>query len=248
MYSSTRLTRSFRTLSFIMYLANISVTIKFMLFLRSPLSRLDAWRLRLESASVIMCILMLMVATRQPTVITNFLERTSATKSIFTFRSRYICDIIITILLFNIGKAGIIMGVITLVLIFSIRFLGTRHPDAFKELFNDTESVVTNDTQDHYQINEDNEVQKHTSMERQSSNTKNFIYELINLHAKKISNAQERIFPLCLELSFVHLWCNDHLCWNLHFESQQTIMILCSILTEDVGVRKEIFQALEELE
>lgn len=52
------------------------------------------------------------------------------------------------------GVLGIIMGAVTLALIFGIRFVGVRHPEAFSELFrqpqnedDDDDTFVTYDGQ-----------------------------------------------------------------------------------------------------
>jgi len=51
------------------------------------------------------------------------------------------------------GILGIIMGAVTLALIFGIRFVGVRHPEAFSELFrqpledDDDDTFVTYDGQ-----------------------------------------------------------------------------------------------------
>ena len=44
-------------------------------------------------------------------------------------------DLLISLFLFAMGVFGIIMGIATLCLIFGIRFLGVKHPDAFNEIF-----------------------------------------------------------------------------------------------------------------
>lgn len=44
-------------------------------------------------------------------------------------------DLLVALLLFAMGPWGIILGIFTLLLIFGIRFLGVKQPDAFNEIF-----------------------------------------------------------------------------------------------------------------
>ena len=44
-------------------------------------------------------------------------------------------DIFIALLLFQLGPYGIFMASITLVVVFGIRLLGVKEPDAFHEMF-----------------------------------------------------------------------------------------------------------------
>ena len=44
-------------------------------------------------------------------------------------------DLLVALLLFAMGPGGIIMGILTLFLIFGIRFVGVKQPDAFNEIF-----------------------------------------------------------------------------------------------------------------
>ena len=57
-------------------------------------------------------------------------------------------DLLISLFLFAMGVWGIIMGVFTLALIFGIRFLGVKQPDAFNEIFrqSDIESQSQGDS------------------------------------------------------------------------------------------------------
>jgi hypothetical protein len=81
------------------------------------------------------CAVMFAVAVEAPKFITDRLEHSKMTESLFTFRGRYVTDVLITLFLFAMPFWGIILGSCTLVLIFGIRFLGVKQPDAFNEIF-----------------------------------------------------------------------------------------------------------------
>jgi hypothetical protein len=53
-------------------------------------------------------------------------------------------DLMISLFLFAMGTWGVIMGILTLMLIFGIRFVGVKQPDAFNEIFrmSDIESTA----------------------------------------------------------------------------------------------------------
>ena len=78
---------------------------------------------------------MLCVAVEAPKLVTDRLERSKVGEMLFTFRGRYIADFIIALFLFAMPPWGIILGALTLALIFGIRFLGVKQPDAFNEIF-----------------------------------------------------------------------------------------------------------------
>jgi len=78
---------------------------------------------------------MLCVAIEAPTPVVSRLENSKIGESFFTFRGRYIVDLLISLFLFGMGIWGIVVGVLTLFLIFGIRFLGVKQPDAFNEIF-----------------------------------------------------------------------------------------------------------------
>lgn len=78
---------------------------------------------------------MLCVAVEAPKLVTDRLERSKVGEMLFTFRGRYIADFIIALFLFAMPPWGIILGALTLGLIFGIRFLGVKQPDAFNEIF-----------------------------------------------------------------------------------------------------------------
>jgi len=78
---------------------------------------------------------MLCVAIEAPSPVVSRLENSKIGESFFTFRGRYIVDLLISLLLFGMGMWGIVVGVLTLFLIFGIRFLGVKQPDAFNEIF-----------------------------------------------------------------------------------------------------------------
>eukprot|EP00546_Thalassionema_frauenfeldii_P011803 CAMPEP_0178907308 /NCGR_PEP_ID=MMETSP0786-20121207/7298_1 /TAXON_ID=186022 /ORGANISM="Thalassionema frauenfeldii, Strain CCMP 1798" /LENGTH=103 /DNA_ID=CAMNT_0020579091 /DNA_START=168 /DNA_END=479 /DNA_ORIENTATION=- len=82
-----------------------------------------------------MSLIMLFVAIEAPTVVILRLENSKFGESLFTFRGRYMVDLLIALFLFAMGVWGIIMAILTLVLILGIRFLGVKQPDAFNEIF-----------------------------------------------------------------------------------------------------------------
>jgi len=128
MSSKHRLTRSFRTLSALLYALNIAVSINFILRARY----LDVL---VGSIITVVCLVMMCVAIEAPTPVVSRLENSKIGESLFTFRGRYIVDLLISLFLFAMGVWGIIMGSLTLFLIFGIRFLGVKQPDAFNEIF-----------------------------------------------------------------------------------------------------------------
>ncbi len=85
--------------------------------------------------TAIMCIVMLFVAIEAPSPVVSRLETSKFGEVLFTFRGRYMADLMIALFLFAMGVWGIVMASITLVLIFGIRFLGVKQPDAFNEIF-----------------------------------------------------------------------------------------------------------------
>ena len=78
---------------------------------------------------------MLCVAIEAPKMITDKLEASTVGIQLFTFRGRYMMDLLISLFLFAMAPWGILMGAVTLFLIFGIRFLGVKQPDAFNEIF-----------------------------------------------------------------------------------------------------------------
>ena len=83
----------------------------------------------------ILCIVMLCVAIEAPSPMIMRLENSRIGEMLFTFRGRYMVDLLIALFLFGMGAWGIVMGILTLLLIFGIRFLGVKQPDAFNEIF-----------------------------------------------------------------------------------------------------------------
>mmetsp|Transcript_17456 Transcript_17456/g.43528 ORF Transcript_17456/g.43528 Transcript_17456/m.43528 type:complete len:106 (-) Transcript_17456:398-715(-) len=78
---------------------------------------------------------MLCVAIEAPNPVVTRLESSKIFETLFTFRGRYIVDLLIALFLYGFGVWGIVMGTLTLALIFGIRFLGVKQPDAFNEIF-----------------------------------------------------------------------------------------------------------------
>jgi hypothetical protein len=87
------------------------------------------------SLTALLCLTMLCVAIETPKVIVDKLEGSSVGIQLFTFRGRYMVDLLIALFLFAMAPWGIVMGIVTLFLIFGIRFLGVKQPDAFNEIF-----------------------------------------------------------------------------------------------------------------
>jgi hypothetical protein len=83
----------------------------------------------------ILCLFMTCVAIEAPAPIVSRLENSTFGESLFTFRGRYMVDLLIALFLFSMGVWGWIMGALTLFLIFGIRFLGVKQPDSFNEIF-----------------------------------------------------------------------------------------------------------------
>jgi hypothetical protein len=78
---------------------------------------------------------MLCVAVEAPKMVVDRVERSKVGELLFTFRGRYIVDVLVALFLFAMPPWGIISGLCTLGLIFGIRFLGVKQPDAFNEIF-----------------------------------------------------------------------------------------------------------------
>ncbi|CAJ1933772.1 unnamed protein product [Cylindrotheca closterium] len=145
MSSKHRLTRSFRTLSALLYILNIVVSVRF----TRTLGYLDVLVGSLVSVA---CLIMLFVAIEAPTPVVTRLERSRIGENLFTFRGRYIMDLLVSLFLFAMGVYGVIMGICTLVLIFGIRFLGVKQPDAFNEIFRQSDFDANNSATDSYTL------------------------------------------------------------------------------------------------
>jgi hypothetical protein len=92
------------------------------------------------------CLVMLCVAVETPSLIVSRLEASRFGEHLFTFRGRYLVDLMISLFLFAMGTWGIIMGILTLMLIFGIRFVGVKQPDAFNEIFRQSDIESTADS------------------------------------------------------------------------------------------------------
>lgn len=97
-------------------------------------------------------LVMLCVAIEAPTPVVTRLESSRIGENLFTFRGRYIVDLLISLFLFAMGVWGIVMGSLTLVLIFGIRFLGVKQPDAFNEIFRQSDFDGNHSTSDSYTL------------------------------------------------------------------------------------------------
>jgi len=94
----------------------------------------------------LMCIVMLSVAVEAPKFVTDRLENSKVGESLFTFRGRYVMDLLVALFLFAMKPWGIVLGACTLFLIFGIRFLGVKQPDAFNEIFRQSDMESTADS------------------------------------------------------------------------------------------------------
>jgi hypothetical protein len=83
----------------------------------------------------ILSIVMLCVASESPTMIITRIENSKLGEQLFTFRGRYMVDLFIALFLFAMAPWGVVTGCMTLFLIFGIRILGVKQPDAFNEIF-----------------------------------------------------------------------------------------------------------------
>jgi hypothetical protein len=108
-------------------------------------------------------IVMFIVAIEAPKPAMDRLERSNIGIQLFSFRGRYMVDLVIALFLFAMPPWGIVLGVATLLVIFGIRFLGVKQPDAFNEIFrqgNDmdshTSSVNNNSINNHHNNNNNN--------------------------------------------------------------------------------------------
>jgi hypothetical protein len=55
-------------------------------------------------------------------------------------------DLLVALFLFAMGALGVFVAVCTLFLIFGIRFLGVKQPDAFNEIFRQSEMESSADS------------------------------------------------------------------------------------------------------
>ena len=68
-------------------------------------------------------------------------------------------DLLVALLLFAMGPWGILLGIFTLLLIFGIRFLGVKQPDAFNEIFRQSDI----ESQSEYTLESEYEPSQNTS-------------------------------------------------------------------------------------
>jgi hypothetical protein len=93
-----------------------------------------------------LCFTMFCVAVETPTFIVTRLENSKVGELLFTFRGRYMVDLFVALFLFAMPPWGVLFGIFTLVLIFGIRFLGVKQPDAFNEIFRQSDIESQADT------------------------------------------------------------------------------------------------------
>mmetsp|Transcript_2722 Transcript_2722/g.3966 ORF Transcript_2722/g.3966 Transcript_2722/m.3966 type:complete len:157 (+) Transcript_2722:183-653(+) len=142
MSSKHRLTRSFRTLSALVYILDICCAIA---WAWTPQWGPDPTYLHVLIGLItsLLSLTMLFVAVEAPGPIILRIEQSKVTEGLFTFRGRYMVDLMVALFLFAMGPWGILMGVITLALIFGIRFIGVKQPEAFNEIFRQSEIEST---------------------------------------------------------------------------------------------------------
>jgi hypothetical protein len=99
----------------------------------------------------VICLVMLCVGIEAPSPMIMRLENSRIGEMLFTFRGRYMVDLLIALFLCGMGVWGIIMGFLTLLLIFGIRFLGVKQPDAFNEIFRQSD-IETQSQADSYTL------------------------------------------------------------------------------------------------
>ena len=116
-----------------------------------PLSSLPYLNILIGILVFLACLTMLFVTIEAPPIVLKILD-TKRFGFLFTFRGRYLIDLVVSLFLFGMGVFGIVMGAITLALIFGIRFIGVKNPESFSELFrqplnldDDDETFVTYD-------------------------------------------------------------------------------------------------------
>uniref|UniRef100_A0A7S2ABA9 COPI associated protein n=1 Tax=Trieres chinensis TaxID=1514140 RepID=A0A7S2ABA9_TRICV len=143
MSSKHKLTRSFRSLSAALYLINLTICICFAIFNPRYLEIL------VGVLTSIVTLIMLCVTMEAPPFLMNFLD-TKRFAFLFTFRGRYIMDLFVALFMYAMGIVGIIMGTTTLVLIFGIRCVGVREPEAFGELFRQPVDADDQDNETYY--------------------------------------------------------------------------------------------------
>jgi hypothetical protein len=95
----------------------------------------------------VMAIVMSIITLEGPKAATDRLERSVVGVQLFTFRGRYVFDLLIALFLFAMHPLGIVLGIATMALIFGIRFLGVKQPDAFNEIFRQNLQIGTDNHQ-----------------------------------------------------------------------------------------------------
>jgi len=140
---SKKLVNTFRLISAIVYLLDITVSILF--FMANP----EYLNMLVGFICVLVSVVMLFVSLAWPNFLMARLDQPRFA-FLFTFRGRYFMDLIVSLFLYAMLLPGAIMATVTLGLIFGIRFVGVRHPEAFSRLFrqSDDDDDATLYTQD----------------------------------------------------------------------------------------------------
>lgn len=144
MSSKHRLTRSFRSLSAALYLINLAVCVCFGIF-NAPIYL----AILVSILTSLVTLITLIVSMEAPAFVMRFLD-TKRFAFLFTFRGRYIMDLYVSLFMFAMGLMGIITGCATLILIFGIRCVGVREPEAFGELFRQPADIDETDGETYY--------------------------------------------------------------------------------------------------
>mmetsp|Transcript_12268 Transcript_12268/g.17117 ORF Transcript_12268/g.17117 Transcript_12268/m.17117 type:complete len:145 (-) Transcript_12268:164-598(-) len=124
--ANERLINAYRNISTIIYILNIICSVIF------------AWHMTylhlcVGSLAAAMSLFMLIIATQTPKTLAGALELSH--RALFTWRGRFVTDIMIALLLFAMGRFGITMGIITILISLSIRSLGNKDKETFQVLF-----------------------------------------------------------------------------------------------------------------
>ena len=78
--------------------------------------------------------IMFTVTVKAPKKVINMLD-SGQTEFLFTFRGRYVLDLILSLLLFAMNEVGFILGCLAIAFIVLMRIIGIRYPDAFNHIF-----------------------------------------------------------------------------------------------------------------
>uniref|UniRef100_A0A7S2XNM9 Uncharacterized protein n=1 Tax=Attheya septentrionalis TaxID=420275 RepID=A0A7S2XNM9_9STRA len=129
MPTTSKVVRTFRTASLVVYVVNIITAIMFIV------SRAGYLEVLIGILTSGMCLSMIMVTMNKPMLIVSKFENMRLGEYLFTFWGRCMMDIFIALYLYAMGPVGVFMATLTICLVIGIRIVGIRHPDAFTSLF-----------------------------------------------------------------------------------------------------------------